>query len=173
MAKEPGQKLTPRGRPIRQPSTGWSDSKDLAQLWRLLGNIRSGDESKLSVRYSGNGITLTPIEETKKQKIPSNEAGSTIFPAIVQSKISDTDTVNNPQGLNNMYFIDVYRNGRYQDNGFLKTDTGNGGTALPVDDQDVPCFIWQIDPLTVLPAGTFIFALEIDNHFESQVPIWL
>lgn len=63
-----GSNNLPNGADIRQPATGWADSQDMQQIWRLLRNIRSGDESKLTVRYDGGGIVISPVETTKKEK---------------------------------------------------------------------------------------------------------
>ena len=155
MPSEPGQKLPPKGRPIRQPKSGWSDSKDLAQLWRLLGNIRSDDESRLAVRYSGNGIILSPLGEEKRQRRVN--PGSTIFPAQVGAKVT-------ANGNTNEYLCDVWTSGRF-------LDDGTAITPAPVIDATL--FILQVNGSYTVPVGTWVYALEIAGHYEAQIPIWL
>jgi len=156
MATEPGQKLPPRGRPIRQPSTGWSDSKDLAQLWRLLGNIRSDDESRLSVRYSGNGIVLSPLVEPSSPGRRTT-AGSTIFPARIGAKVT-------ANGNTNEYLCDVWTGGRFQD---------DGSEINPAPVEDATLFILQVNGSYIVPNGTWVYALAIGGHYEAQIPVWL
>jgi hypothetical protein len=54
----------------------WVTREEMRQIWRLLGNIRSPDGS-VAISVSSGGISLQA------------EAGSSVFPAKITSKISD------------------------------------------------------------------------------------
>lgn len=115
MQKGNGSNHLPRGAGIRPPSTGWSDSKDLAQVWQLLRNIRSGDSSKLAISYSGGGITITPIEPTNKKIRRASAAAASVssyegpFAATYDGSILSVGAFREPVSTRTDYiYIDGY-----------------------------------------------------------------
>ena len=84
-----------KGRAIRQNRQGWSSDKDFAQIWRILGNIFSTDESKLRVRYSPNGIAIELVEQRKKERrAKSAEATGYDGPFKVEVSSADPSQIN-------------------------------------------------------------------------------
>jgi hypothetical protein len=149
----PGQSNNlPKGSDFRPPAQGWADSQEMQQVWRLLRNIRSGDESRITVRYSGGGIVITPVEITGKTKrITPGGAGGGIA-AKVRSKVT-----------NNHYKIDLYENGAFDDTG--------APVGLTQSTKDL--FILQIDNNSVLPNNTWVQVTKVGEHYETTVPLWL
>ena len=80
------QGMTHRGRTDRGRGQGFSNQADLDQIWRLLSNIASDDESLLEVQYSSRGIRLLPKFGRKTVKQVRQDA-SDEFQTAFQGKV--------------------------------------------------------------------------------------
>lgn len=68
--------MTRTGRTSRNPQRGFADQSDWDQVWRLLGNIQSTDDSLLSIQVSNRGIYFTPKSPRARAKAIAEESAT-------------------------------------------------------------------------------------------------
>jgi hypothetical protein len=83
--------------------------------------------------------------------------GAKVYPAEIVSKVTSN-------GNGNEYLIDVWLEGRFQDD----------GTAItPAPLLGATCFIWQVSSDYEVPTGTWLAVIAVADHYEGQIPVWL
>jgi len=63
----------------------------------------------------------------------------------------------------NKYTVDVFGNGRFEDD----------GTPYTATIEDATLWIYDIASSETIPNDTWVMAMPVSGHYEGQVPIWL
>ena len=122
----------------RENINGFND-RDAARIGKVVRRVE-----KTPVRRVGN----------RRHRHGVAGGGANTFPVPVQITA---------QVAYNKYTVDVFGDGRFEDD----------GTPYVATVEDATLWIYNIATSETIPNATWVMAVPVDGHYEGQVPIWL
>jgi hypothetical protein len=126
----------------------------VSSINRALAKLRFADSDSVTWERSVEGLRAHvrfPATPHAALSTGGSGGGSNVYPATIGAKVSGVK-----------YACTVYKNGKYDDDGNLKSD----GVAGSV-------FVIQVGTSETIPVGTWIMVAEFGGHYEGAIPIWL